>query len=455
MSFVTVSTNTSKIHREILKELEQVDQILHSGRPCLVYDEGERRTVNWSPEILATRSGSGITHIVRRILLDACEKAERLGAGSAELVLAWSTALAREIIQENLATNDATTTLGILQNKAESFLHEAQVDARQLKENEFQRLLELLCNNSSAAAMVWESIQLGGMEGRIFVDAKTSDFSSVEVIRGNTFDLLPHPEILSAQEKWDERLVRVAIIDGFVERVSEIHNLLEPASKDCQPMIIFARDFDNEIITTLSVNRARGTLNVIPIKVSFDERNANSLKDLAVVTGGFVVSSLTGDLISTQNFDDLPIVDRITLERGKMIVNNETVSSSVSSLISELQKKRKESSHEAMQELLDYRLRSLTSLSVRIKCEHSKAHLIPQIDLLLRTSRAVVRNGVVDLYSWDPPSIFVTSHREIIGISKIPSETPVLAALATIKQGTQAAMELLSINAALTIDEDM
>ncbi|MHA2020367.1 MAG: hypothetical protein ACW96N_01535 [Candidatus Thorarchaeota archaeon] len=452
MSFVTVTTDTCKIHREILKELDQVEQILHSGRPCLVVDADERKNVNWSPEILGFRSGSGLTHIVRRILLDACQKAENIGAGSAELVLAWATALAREIIQENLSTNDATTTLNQLQNKAESFLNEAQVVAKQLKENEFQKVLELLCNNPKAASMVWEAIQLGGMEGRIFVDTKTSDHSLVEVVCGNVFDLAPHPEILDVQEKWDERLVRVAIIDGFVERVSEIHNLLEPASKDSQPMIIFARDFDNEIITTLSVNRARGTLNVIPVKVTFDENNANSLKDLSVVTGGFVVSALTGDLISTQKFEELPVVDRVSLDRGKLIIYNEKVTSDISVLIGELQQRRKDTGHEAMQALLDKRLRSLTSLSVRIKCEHTMASLIPEIDLLLRTSRAIVRNGVVNLHEWRVPDVFASSHQEAINVSKIPETTPVLTALATIKQGTQAAAELLSINAALTVD---
>jgi chaperonin GroEL len=217
-------------------------------------------------------------------------------------------------------------------------------------------------------------------------------------------------------------------------------------------MIIFARDFDNEIITTLSVNRARGTLNVIPVKVTFDENNANSLKDLSVVTGGFVVSALTGDLISTQKFEELPVVDRVSLDSGKLIIYNEKVTSDISVLIGELQQRRKDTGHEAMQALLDKRLRSLTSLSVRIKCEHTMASLIPEIDLLLRTSRAIVRNGVVNLHEWRVPDVFASSHQEAINVSKIPETTPVLTALATIKQGTQAAAELLSINAALTVD---
>jgi hypothetical protein len=80
------------------------------------------------------------------------------------------------------------------------------------------------------------------------------------------------------------------------------------------------------------------------------------------------------------------------------------------------------------------------------------ASLIPEIDLLLRTSRAIVRNGVVNLHEWRVPDVFASSHQEAINVSKIPETTPVLTALATIKQGTQAAAELLSINAALTVD---
>jgi chaperonin GroEL (HSP60 family) len=242
----------------------------------------------------------------------------------------------------------------------------------------------------------------------------------------------------------------------MIETVSEIHKVLDPSSRDVEPVVIFARGFAEEVIATLNVNRLRQTLNVIPVRVPFDEFSANTIKDLGVVCNAHIVSSLTGELISQQKFEDLEVVDRITFTQGKTQIENEKGILGASLLSLELTEKRKEAKSAELIGLLDYRLRSLTSRSVRIRYDEDFRSQVTEIDLLLRTSRAILDAGVIDLTQVEDvvPACLQSAFQSVIGKSRTPKSVPTLTLLSTVKYGTQAAISLLSINAALLIDEE-
>lgn len=450
--FVNVHKDTKKVRFDILKEIKEIKSILNSDKPCIVVSNDEHTVVNWAPEILGSAKTQGIPHIVRRILLDACEKGENVGAGSAELILTWAVELAEELIRSDVTNSSSEVDTKNVQNEAEAFLENAQLGTKLVSENELQNILGLLSNNPKIASMVFQSLKLAGLEGRIFVDSITSDDDTVELTNGYIFEYAPYSEVLDFNERWDNRLVKIAVIDGFVEKVSEINNILEASNVDVTPVILFSRGFAADVLSTLAINRARGTLNVVPVHIPFDEHSANALKDISITAGANIVSSLTGDLISSIKFDEMAVSSQVVIEKGKIMIQNEKSSVNVALLIRELQEKRSKTNHEAMQYLIDSRLRSLSSLAVRIKCSHELEHSIKTIDLLLRTTRAILASGVINLNRWDPPEIFKKPTQEIIKIAKASESTPILAALATIKHGTQAALELLSIDAALLLD---
>ena len=93
--------------------------------------------------------------------------------------------------------------------------------------------------------------------------------------------------------------VRCFVIDGFIESVGEIHYLLEEASKTKENYIIFARNISEDVMSTISYNVQRETINVVPVVVGFDENTLNILNDISLCTNSDLVSSHKGDLISS------------------------------------------------------------------------------------------------------------------------------------------------------------
>lgn len=456
-NFVTVVSNSNKIREQILSEIELIENILEQGLPCLIELGGKPTSLEWAPSVIGmSASVGGVREIVRRIILDACKRGEALGPGSSNAILKWITVLTKESLGCILSGEDPRNQEEILQDGSGAFLKDTSLVASRLQLNAFQNQIKQLSNHPKAASMVLKSIELAGMESRIFVDSEPSESCLIEQVRGFNFDVYPYEDMLPEGERWAETHIKVAVIDGLIESVAEIHQILEVSSRDCEPVVIFARGFAEEVIATLSINKLRGTLNIMPIRVPFDEFSANTIKDLAVVCNTNVVSALTGDLISQINFDDLVVVDRVTFANGKTLIENHNGIRGAANLSRELTERRRESESPALINLIDYRLRSLSSSSIRIRYDKDFAPHVSEIDLLLRTSSAIIDSGVINLEQAKQvaPSCLTKAFQGVIDISKTSLSMPTLTMLATVKHGTQATTSLLSINAALMIDED-
>lgn len=450
---VHIISKPNEIRQKVLDEVELISSILHQGLPCLAQNGSSHKTINWSPAVVGRTVRGGLPGIVRRVVLDACKRSEALGPGSSDLVLRWTTSLVKEVLPQIISGQDSRGIEEMLQEAAGGFLNDNRLVANWLQENAFQQQIKQLPVHPKAAGMVWNAIKLAGMESRIFVDAESSDECIVELNRGFVFDVTPYEDMVGGSKKWIHSNVKVAIIDGMIETVSEIDKILTGANKDNAPVVIFARAFAEEVIGTLSVNFARKTLNVIPVRVPFDEFSANTIKDLSVVCDTPVVSSLTGDLISQIEFDNLGTVEKLTFEMGKTKIENLKGIMGAKHLSKELTERRQTAQSDALINLLDFRLRSLTSQSVRIRYDKAFYPHVQDLDLILRTSRAILSNGVVDLSAVQEitPKLFESSLKTVLNTTN-NNILPTLTLLATIKHGTQAAISLLSINAALTID---
>lgn len=255
------------------------------------------------------------------------------------------------------------------------------------------RIVSVYASRASVmtSAMLTRAIELAGFAGRIIVEKTKSNVPSVELVRGYTFDLL---QMLPLDVAFIHP--RTFCIDGYIESVSEIHHLLEAAAEAREPCVVFMRGASDDVKHTLKVNYDRGSLRVLPIGVRFDLEGMNTLVDLSVVSGSDLVTSLKGDLISSIKFHEAPVVDQVTVYKGRVVVSNAVTHERVHTHITDVRKRRVDEKDEYKGMLLDKRIRSLSPNHVVIRLPDDKDFVANSqaIDYALRAVKAAVDHGV-------------------------------------------------------------
>ena len=192
-------------------------------------------------------------------------------------------------------------------------------------------IIEKYIKEKKLSEIVYTACNLSGHNGQIFVDRVGQQASTIETYRGNRLALPPIPEFWQVVKggSWTRSNVTCFVIDGIIESVSEINNILEALVKNKAPGVIFARGYSEEVIATLALNFKRGSLDLIPVKVQYDLLGANLLKDIAVICGCDVVSSLKGELISNIDIDDKTDVYTVSCNNSGVIIHNPSASQGI------------------------------------------------------------------------------------------------------------------------------
>ncbi len=204
------------------------------------------------------------------------------------------------------------------------------------------------------------TLHLGGACSKIQIKKDTSKDTIVESISGHTLGLGMHAGMVRAVDGyWNAPNCSICLVDGIVENVGEIHHLLEFFNESKTPLLIAARGFSDDVISTLSTNMVRKTLNCMPFVVGVNERSVNTLADMGVLCGCDVVSSLKGELISSIDPQSLTTVNNISHSIGSLTISCSPNPHTVSSHKLRIEEKMMES-HEIMS---DYFLQRINFLS--------------------------------------------------------------------------------------------
>lgn len=236
------------------------------------------------------------------------------------------------------------------------------------------------------------SILLSGFGGKIFVEKSSAQVNSIELVSGFSFPVTNDWDIITKFKN-----SRVICIDGYIESVSEIHHLLEGCSSSKESLVLVSRGFSNDVLHTLRVNWDRGSLKVFPAIVPFDLEGINQINDIAIVTGGDLVSSSKGDLISSIKIHNYPQVDEINIFPGKIIILSKKSKERINSHVEHLKRKRDDKSDiEDISRLIDKRIKSLTPSQVIIKLIDDKNFIKRSqlIDIGLRHISSIMKTGV-------------------------------------------------------------
>ncbi len=260
-------------------------------------------------------------------------------------------------------------------------------------ENDIEKLIRSYCKTTISTNLVKDAINLAGFAGRIVIEKTTSSVTSVELVRGYTFHLQP---LITANANLLNP--RIICIDGYIENVSEIHHLLEALASAKEPCGLFVRGMSDDVKHTLKVNFDRGSLKLLPFAARFDLEGMNTLVDIATTSCGDVISSLKGDLISSIELHNMPVVEQLISHNGKVVITNSKSKHTVAIHVQNLREKRKNEQIDDIGNLLDARIKSLSPNHVVIRLPDDKNFILhsQSIDYALRAVRSAIEHGLLN-----------------------------------------------------------
>ena len=265
-------------------------------------------------------------------------------------------------------------------------------------------LLELVCTANDMA----------GLGGQIIVDPKCTTTTGIELQKGCQFkcQVVPEYAVTTKLKKWEKHNVKCLIVDGIIEKVSEIHHILEEITSSKDPLVIFARGYSEEVIATLAINSLRKTIEVIPVAVKINNCSINMLKDIAVTCESDVISSLKGEIISSIKFGDISVIKKITVQPERITINNPNAAPGIKTQLHHLKMRKKEieknnhgNDESVIREkvnLINERIQSLSSncavISVGPEWGEKKGITLDRIDTAIKVFRETAEYGVINLH---------------------------------------------------------
>tara|TARA_Y100000593_G_scaffold11666_1_gene20945 strand:- start:49179 stop:50549 length:1371 start_codon:yes stop_codon:yes gene_type:complete len=242
------------------------------------------------------------------------------------------------------------------------------LNSRKATFKDYRHIIQNYYHDKFTYDILVNSIQESKNVGSVFVNDTPRNENIIEIKVGYDFPIKPPTEFIQyhALNKWKYHDVKIIVIEGLIERVSEIEKIFLELSKDNSPTIIIARGFAPEVCNTLAVNMKNGMLNILPLCVPYDLNGINMLNDIATVCGLDVRSSLKGELISTIKLDDFNHIKSAQYSRGIITIEHEDSMHSVNLHVSNLKEQLKQINERDKINLISQRIRNLTANKVEI-----------------------------------------------------------------------------------------
>jgi hypothetical protein len=302
---------------------------------------------------------------------------------------------------DSLQNESQEETLEKFKKAIEEFKKILEDNSKVTKEEEIPKLLKQILNDECLETVVSEALELAGLQGFISIEEGFSDAYSVEMRTGYNFPLPVSKGFLNGNS-WEYSEVKVLVVDGVVEKVSELDKILQKNNQTLTPTLFFAQGFSEEVLATLKVNFDKKRLNIVPVKAPPDVETLNLLNDIAIVSGAQTVSTLKGDLLIYVDYDSLPIVESVKCTTEGVLIRNSKTSGAVGNQVRNILEKREQKQREAIDlaALYENRVKNLISHSVIVKLpKMTKPELEStktKIDICLRTFKANLNYGTID-----------------------------------------------------------
>ena len=259
-------------------------------------------------------------------------------------------------------------------------------------------------NDNVIGKLIAEAMQKVGKEGVITVEEAKGTETTVEVVEGMQFDRgYLSPYFVTNTEKMEAELESpfVLIYDKKISTMKDMLPVLEATAQTGRPLLIIAEDVDSEALATLVVNRLRGSLKVCAVKApGFGDRRKEMLQDIAVLTGGVVVSEELGYKLETTTIDMLGKAEKIVVSKDNTTVVNgrgekEAIAERAAQIKSQIANTKSDYDREKLQERLAKIAGGVAVLYVGAATEVEMKEKKDRVEDALCATRAAVEEGIV------------------------------------------------------------
>jgi chaperonin GroEL len=259
-------------------------------------------------------------------------------------------------------------------------------------------------NDDLIGDLIAQAFSKVGKEGVITVEEAKGTETTVEVVEGMQFDrgyLSPYFVTDSEKMTADLEDPYILICDKKISTMKDLLPVLEPVAKAGKPLLIIAEDVDGEALATLVVNKLRGSLKIAAVKApGFGDRRKAMLEDIAILTGGTVISEERGFTLENATIEQLGTAEKISIDKDNTtIVNgagkNDMIKNRVNQIKAQIETTTSDYDKEKLQERLAKLAGGVAVLYVGAASEVEMKEKKDRVDDALHATRAAVEEGIV------------------------------------------------------------
>jgi chaperonin GroEL len=259
-------------------------------------------------------------------------------------------------------------------------------------------------SDSSVGSIIAEAMEKVGKEGVITVEEGSSFDNELDVVEGMQFDRgYLSPYFVNDQSTMSAELEEpmILLFDKKISNIRELLPILEAVAKASKPLLIIAEDIEGEALATLVVNNMRGIVKVCAVKApGFGDRRKAMLQDIAILTGGQVISEEVGLSLEKVTLEDLGSAKRVSITKeNTTVIDGAGPADDIQNRITQIKAQMEESTSEYDTEKMQERLAKIAGgvavikvgAATEIEMKEKKA----RVEDALHSTRAAVEEGVV------------------------------------------------------------
>ena len=271
--------------------------------------------------------------------------------------------------------------------------------------NKIENVARVSANNDEEIGrLIAEAMQKVKKEGVITVEEAKGTETTVDVVEGMQFDRgYISPYFVTNSEKMECEMDSpyILLYDKKISNLKDMLPILEAVAQSGRPLLIIAEDVDNEALATLVVNRIRGSLKICAAKApGFGDRRKEMLEDIAILTGGNVISEVKGMQLAQAKVEDLGTAEKITVNKDNTIIVNgagskEAIANRIHQIKAQIETTTSNYDKEKLQERLAKLAGGVAVLYIGAPSEVEMKEKKDRVDDALSATRAAIAEGIV------------------------------------------------------------
>ena len=271
--------------------------------------------------------------------------------------------------------------------------------------DQIRQVATISANNDEAVGnIIAEAMDSVGKDGVIQVDESRTAETTLEIVEGMQIDRgFVSPYFVTNQSTMTTTLEKpyILIYDKKISAIKEILPLLETCSKQSKPLVIIADDVDGEALATMVLNKARGILNVCAIKApGYGDRKTANLEDIAILTGGQVVSATKGMKLEKLTIEMLGTARTVTVSQNETIIvdgggSEDAIKTRIEDIKTQYDNAKSEYDKQHLQERMSKLVGGVAVLNIGAASEIELKEKKDRVDDALQATRAAVEEGIV------------------------------------------------------------